>query len=499
MTNRYLFRSVFFTLSLFMLSACEKNKMKEALAEENLQLEYLGPQVERDLAQIKADGVLRAISIYNSTSYFLYRGQPMGFEYELLVQLAKHLDLELEMVVARNINELFDLLNSGKGDVIAFGLTVTEARKQIVSFTNHHYATHQSLVQRKPERWRQMPGYKLDQYLTTDVLDLIGDTIHVPYRSSYYERLKNLQGEIGGEIYLDTNVGKANTDDLIRMVVEGKIKYTAADHNIAAINQCYFPELDIDTPLSLSQRIAWAVRKNSPQLLAAMNGWVDKMRGEDLFYLLYNKYFKNEKSYQRRVNSDFYSRESGKISPFDSLIQQNAEKLNWDWRLLASQIYQESRFDVEASSWAGARGLMQLMPATARQLGLGDPYNPQENLAAGTRYLQMLNHSFEEIPDSVQRIKFVLAAYNCGLGHVRDAQRLAEAMGKNPMVWDGQVEIYLRKLALSKYHRHPVVRYGYVRGEEPYAYVRDIFLRYAHYRQLLPLDSSRFFAGVEPF
>lgn len=451
---------------------------------------YRGPQVERDLEAIKEDGVLRAIAIYNSTSYFLYRGEPMGFEYELLERLAKELDLELDIVVAKNVNELFDMLNSGKGDLIAYGLTITEPRQEIVDFTHFHYVTHQTLVQRRPEGWRRMPGYKIDRELVSDVIELIGDTVHVPRESSYYQRLVNLEQEMGGKIYLDTNVGESNTEDLILQVKEGKIDYTVADHNIASIHKTYYPDLDIETPISFSQRIAWAVRKNSPQLLEAVNQWIDDIKKRDVYYVLYNKYFKNKKRFRRQIASEFYSRRTGKISRFDSVIRKYADTLGWDWRLLASQVYQESRFNPRARSWAGAQGLLQIMPSTGKDLGLRNPYSPESNLEAGTRYLQQTWEKWDEIPDSVQRVKFTLASYNCGYGHLLDAQRLAKKYDKDPQVYDNNVEELLYKMGRRKYYKDPIVRYGFVRGEEPYQYVQDIFMRYQHYLSLLPAATS---------
>lgn len=473
-------------LALFLVfSGCEQEYTSGKIAE-NLHPRYREPQVYRDLLHIKEEGKLRAIAIYNSTEYFLYRGEPMGFEYELLEELAHHLNLELEMVVAKNVNELFDLLNKGEGDIIASGLTITEPRKEIVSFTDYHYVTHQALVQRKPDNWRRLPRYAIDKHLVSDVIELIGDTVHIPKHSSYYQRLQNLQQEIGGKIYIDTAVGEANTDDLIRKVVEGEIKYTVADYNIASINKTYYPILDIETPVSFSQRIAWAVRKNSPELLKAINEWVVKMRKKDLYYILYNKYFKNRKSYKRRIQSEFYSKTSGKISPYDSLFRQFSDSLRWDWRLFSSMVYQESRFDPAATSWVGAVGLMQMMPGTAEDHGVLNPVDPYQNLEGATQYLKHLCERFEEIPDSIQRTKFVLASYNCGLGHVLDARRLAKKYRKDPNIWDGNVEDFIRKMSSYKFYTDPVVRYGFVRGEEPYHYVRDIYLRYGHYRTLLP-------------
>ncbi len=480
---------IWFLISTLLAISCKENA-ESSDPELSATGDIRKPLVIRDLNEIKESGVLNAITIYNSTSYFLYRGEPMGFEYELLERLAEQLDLELNIIIADNIDELFNMLNRGEGDIIAFGLTITEERKKVVEFTKHHYVTHQVLVQRKPANWRKLPLHKIQKQLISDPLDLIGDTVHVRLNSSYYDRLVNLQDEIGGQIFIEPVPGNITTEEVIQMVVDDSIDYTISDYNIAAINKTYHPILDIETPISFSQRIAWAVRTNSPKLLDTVNDWISKAKRQDYYYVIYNKYFKNKKSYKRRILSDFYSKNSGKISPYDDLIRQNAEKLAWDWRLLASQIYQESKFDPGAESWAGALGLMQLMPGTANDLGLGNILDPSENLSAGTRYLQKLWENWEEIPDTIQRVKFVLASYNCGLGHVRDAQRLAEAFEEDPLVWDDNVEDYILKLSSREYFSRPEVKYGFIRGREPYLYVKEIFLRYDHYQKFIPQDVS---------
>lgn len=473
------------TILLLLLVSCS-NQDPKADPEHKSVGDIRKPLVKRDIAEIKEAGVLNAITIYNSTSYFLYRGEPMGFEYELLKRLADELEVELNMIIAEDIDELFNMLNRGEGDIIAFGLTVTEERKEVVAFTEHHYVTHQVLVQRKPANWRRLPIHKIQKELVSDPLDLIGDTVYVRQNSSYHDRLVNLQDEIGGKIYIEAVPGNLTTDELIQMVVDDSIDFTVADYNIAAINQTYYPILDIETPISFSQRIAWAVRKNSPELLGSINDWIESSKKQDFYYVLYNKYFKNKKSYKRRIRSDFYSKNSGKISPYDELIRSNAERLGWDWRLLASQVYQESRFDPGAESWAGAGGLMQLMPGTASDLKVQELSDPAENLRAATSYLLKLWDNWEGIPDTVQRIKFVMASYNCGLGHVRDAQRLAKAFDEDPLMWDNNVEDYILKLSSREFFSHPEVRYGFLRGREPYLYVKEIFLRYDHYQKFIP-------------
>jgi membrane-bound lytic murein transglycosylase F len=472
-----------FVLSLSFIS-CNQNDPIEIEATENVRVTE--PQVSRDLQDIVDDGVLKAIMVYSSTSYFLYRGQPMGYEYELLQRLAKHLDVELEVVLAKDIDELINMLNRGQGDILAHGMTVTQHRRKYVNFMDYLYLTRQVLVQRKPENWRQMKLHEIEKELISDPIELIGLPVYVRRNSAYYSRLTNLQQEIGGQIDVDTIEGECSTQKIIKMVVDGEIDYTVADNNIARLNASFYPILDVETPVSFSQRISWAVRKNSPELLDTLNFWVKQMKDDVDYYVIYNKYFKNTRSFSKRISSEFYSENGANISRFDSIVKLHANRIGWDWRLLSSLIYQESGFDPGEKSWAGAGGLMQLMPATARELGVSDISDPSQNLEGGTTYLKHLWERWAEIPDSVDRLKFTMASYNCGYSHVEDARRLAEKYDANPFIWDDNVEQYVLNLMYPEYYNDEVVRYGYVMGEEPVNYVRQILNRFEHYSRLIP-------------
>ncbi len=443
------------------------------------------PDVGIDLPEIKKRGKLIAITSYSSTSYFIYRGKPMGYEYELLEQLAEYLDLELEIKIARDMNQIIDMLLKGEGDLISYGLTVTRERQKRIKFTDFHTKTHQVLVQRKPANWRKLKRHEIEERLIRDPLELIGKTVHVRKETAYYERLQNLMDEIGGEIDIAVVPGEYETEDLIKMVADGEIDYTIADNNIAAINATYYDNIDVKTSVSFNQRIAWAVRNNSTELLEAINTWIGRMRKTTDYYVIYNKYFRNRKDFKRRIGSEYFSKSGGKISKYDDVIKNEAEKLDWDWRLLASMIYQESRFDPNARSWAGAVGLMQIMPITARQVGVQQYRKPAANIHAGVKYLEQLQEQFSVIPDSAERIKFVLAAFNVGPNHIEDARRLAEKYDDDPDIWTGHVENWILKKAQTKYYTDDVVKYGYCRGSEPYAYVRQILDRYEQYRMFI--------------
>jgi membrane-bound lytic murein transglycosylase F len=434
------------------------------------------------LEHIMKRGVLRVVTDFNSTSYFIYRGQPMGYQYEMLQELANHLGVKLEVTVNNNLEQKFKMLENDKVDLIAVNLTVTKERKERMDFTVPHIQTRQVLVQRKPADWKGLSQQKLDECLIRNQLNLAEKRICIPRNSSYVNRLQNLSEEIGDSI----NIVEMDEDDenLIEMVSKGQIDYTVCDEQIAQVNEGYYDNLDVATPVSFSQNLAWAVAKGATSLKETIDTWLNDFTASKKYAMIYRKYFKNKRS-AGMIDSDYYATISGKLSPYDALIKEYSEEIGWDWRLLASLIYQESRFNPQARSWAGAFGLMQLMPTTGQRFGVGPSSPPRMQIRAGIMYIQWLDERLIDIKDPVERQKFILAGYNIGLGHILDARALAAKNKKNPDVWDGNVADFLLSKSDPKYYTDPVVKYGYCRGIETYQYVADVMERYGHYKNLI--------------
>ena len=472
-------------LIIFFFISCTEDEVAKNIEEDSNTVYEL-----RSLEDIISSGKLRAITTYSGTTYFLYRGRTMGFDYELLQRFAEYLGVELEVVIAKDENNLIRMLNSGQGDIIAYGYTITEERKKKIKFSKELYLSHQVLVQRKPGNWRKMKLHNIKKELITSPVQLIGDTVSVKRNSSYAQRLKNISNEIGGKIFIDTIPGQMTTDEIFKQIANGKIKYSIVDQNIASIYASDYPVLEISTKMSFSQRIAWGLRKDSEQLQDTLNQWLDKTKKTVDYHVIYNKYFKNKRSFRKRVQSKFYSLNDGEISPYDDLIKKYAKDIGWDWRLIASIAFQESQFKPKNQSWAGAKGLMQIMPRTAESLNITDPTDPEQSLRGGTQYLQDMWNAHISISDSIQRIKFTLASYNAGLYHIKDAQRMAEHLGLNPKIWDNHVEMALLKLDKPEFYNKDFIKYGFVRAKQPYNYVRDIFYRYAEYKAFIPEKSS---------
>lgn len=443
-------------------------------------------RVDFDLEKIKKRGYLVALMDNSSTGLFVYRGKTMGYEYDLLKMFCEDQNLELRIKIVPSIAEAFDMLNIGQGDILAHNLTVTKDRKKEIGFTHYHSLQRQVLIQRKPDGWRDLKAHEIENALIRNPIELIGKEIVIRPYSSYHDRLRNLSDEIGGDILIIPSEKNTETEELIRRVSEGDIEYTVAEENIALVNATYYPNVDIKTPISFPTQIAWGVRKNAPLLLQELNEWILLMRRRVDYYVIYDKYFKSSKSALIRSKSKYSSISGGSISEYDTLLKVAAKEMDWDWLLLAAQVYKESKFDEGAESWAGAIGLMQVLPSTGLEHGVtkDELYVPERNVYAATQHLRWLKSQWKHMEDERARQKFILASYNVGLGHVQDAVRLTRKYGGNPDAWE-DVSEYLLKKASSQYYMDPVVVYGYCRGSEPVNYVRRILDSYNNYKEIL--------------
>jgi membrane-bound lytic murein transglycosylase F len=447
---------------------------------------WANKQIKEDyvLDSILSRKKLRAATDYGSVSYLIYRGETMGYQYELLKKFTQYLDVGLEMVIEKDLQKSIEMLHKDQIDVIAMGLTVTTERKNYVEFTDPILTTRQVLVQRLPENYRRIETRdELNSKLIRNQIDLADKTIYVKKGTIYTERLYALANEIGDTIIVIED--DKDVDELIAAVASGEIDYTIADRYIALVNARYYQNIDVKTPVSFPQKIAWAVDKGQSSLVDTINAWMEEFKSTLLSRLLYNKYFKNIRS-GRIARSEYSSFSGGKLSPYDKSIKKASKLIKWDWRLLASMIYQESEFKPNVKSWVGAYGLMQMMPSTFEKYDLDTTATPSQQIIAGVRYLKYLEKQLPpEVTDSAEQIKFTLAAYNSGIGHVLDARRLAEKYGRNPNKWSDNVDFFVLNLSDEFYYRDTVVYYGYLRGEETYKFVNDILERYEDYRNLI--------------
>lgn len=417
---------------------------------------------------------LRVATLYSPSSYFIYRETPMGYDYDLVQRLAEDKGMVIDLHVAPNLNAMVEMLDSGEIDLIAYEVPVTSEYRNHILPCGIESVTHQVLVQPKAK--------KADERIS-DVTQLVGREVYVEANSKYHQRLVNLNNELGGGIAIkpvdrDTLI----TEELIAMVSDGTIPLTVVDSDIAKINRTYYSDLDITLEISFPQRAAWGVSPSRKWLADSIDLWIHQEQPSKVQSELLKRYFELSKR-QPTFVVDF---SKGHMSQFDHLFKEYARTIGWDWRLLSSMGFTESRYDSAQVSWAGARGVMQIMPSTARAFGLGADKiaNNRENIAVAAKIISHLDVQFSKmVPDSEERKKFILAAYNSGSAHILDAIALARKLGYDTQKWYGSVENALMLKSKPEYFNDPVCKYGYFNGRQTYEYVHQVFATYEQARK----------------
>ena len=430
------------------------------------------------MQHLQERGKLVAVTNCELINYNTDSRTPSGFEYELLSNFCKANNLELEMVVNENLDSCFSLLDSCKVDIVAVGIGSNKEMKRRYLLSNPILRQRSVLVQRMPKDWKKMStANEVENQLLRSPLDLAGKTIYLPSGSHEVTLLNHLSDQIGDTIYV-IECDSMNSVELVQAVSEGVIDYTVVEEYVARMASIGLGGLDTKLMVSVEQPLGWAMHNHEgdSSLLTAINGWIDNFEQRNLNRIL-AKYVNKGNVFMSRKPA------TGALSEFDDIIKKTAKNIGWDWRLLASLIYQESRFRLDLESEKGAFGLMQLMPVVMERYEIDYDATPEEQLNAGGQLISYLDDCLEnKVTDSVERVKFVLAAYNSGLGHVYDAQRLAQKYGKYPDVWDNNVDYFILNKSKKQYYNDTCCHAGYLRGAETYRFVEEVLDRFYQYQ-----------------
>jgi membrane-bound lytic murein transglycosylase F len=412
------------------------------------------------LELIRERGSIIVITQNSGSTYYLYREQPAGFEYDLAAEFARYLNVDLEVVTPGWL-EMFAMLDHAEGDFIAAGVTVVPSRERRVDFSDPYLTIQQEVIVHH------------DNYNIKSVDDLSGRTVYVRAGTSYQEKLAVLLGEgVDMDLVLVPDV---TTDELIRRVADSEIDITVADSNIALLNRMYHPDIRIAFPLPEPQSLAWAVRKGNGELLEVMNEFFTRIRTDGTLDAIYNRYHEDANYLNRFDLKAFHRKVETELPRYRKMISKAADKHGFDWRLIAAMIYQESHFNPRARSYTGVRGLMQVTQMAAAEMGIDNRMDPQQSIDAGVGYLASLYERFDDIENEKDRLLFSLASYNIGYGHVRDAQKIVKEHGRPADSWSSLVET-LPFLEMPEFYHD--TRYGYARGTEPVRFVENIMAYY---------------------
>lgn len=449
-------------------------------------LSYSTPTDERipdpikhvDFSDILVRDTLNVILGYNSLNYFIYKGTPMGYQYEIVNKLAKDMGLKVNFTISNDLERAFQCVAFGSCDLIAMDLTIDENRFPGISFTDSLYSMSAVLIQQNSIN--NPKGY------ISNIKDLNGKDIYVSQKTYFIEQLHHIEDSLNIKMNI-IEIPDLGTEELSRMVAAGFIDYTVCDENLAIINSMYYSKLDFSLKLCKALPIGWAVSSNAHLWLDTLNLWLAEFTTSYTFRFLKIKYFNNP-LLAIGIEEDFHSLSGKKLSPFDKIIKKYAGNIDWDWRLLASLIYQESRFKDDFYSYAGAFGVMQLMPVTAAKFGVYQNSSIDEQVEGGSKLLHYLDTTFAPyVKNDFERKKVVVAAYNLGEAHFYDAFAIANKYNRDISTWEGVLEC-LKCKSKPEFFNDPVVRFGYCNPWYVEVFVKEIFERFEHYKNIFPTD-----------
>lgn len=433
-----------------------------------------------DLDAIKKRGVLRVVTRNSSTSYFMYRGRETGFSYHLAKLLADELGVRLQMVVPPTGRDLVPWVLAGRGDIVIGEMSTAAPRAARVRMTRPYMKSPFIAVVRAPgPDAAAAPAPAIPRAPA----DLAGRDVLASPSSGAMARLRALR-DSGVPMKLRAARETMEAEELLDGLLSGDGDVVVLQKRLFDVWALGHPGLTEAFALpGGDDEAAFAVRKGDTALWAAADDFLRRYYRGTVFNSLYNRYHKSARQAVAVQKDALRGDRDGRLSPWDAAFQTVARQEGIDWRLLVSQAYQESRFNPNAKSPFGAQGLMQMLPETAREVGVKNLLDPEDSIRGGARYLTRLMRHFDK-PDIAfkDRVRFGLAAYNVGLGHVLDARRLARAKGWDANRWFQNVERALRLLEKPAYHRK--ARFGYCRGSEPVKYVSEIQSRYDAYVKL---------------
>lgn len=436
------------------------------------------PTGRGDIEEIKEHGKLVAVTLESAISYYTYGNDESGFDYALAQNLADHLELPLKMLIAKSREELEGMLERGEADIAIYKLAPTKAIRQKFLVSDVQTMSRVVLVQAD------------DKNKVKNIMDLIDKTVHVQRNSRYSTQLRHIDNEIGGGINIKYLPDTLRIEEIVYMVSRGEIEYTLADDDIAELSKKYLKNIDVSVPISVDLPRAWIVRSTAPKLDSIINRWYDDIENSKYMERLTSRHLSRSKYFdslsgEEDLTFSYKDYDGGGISPYDSLFREASKITGWDWRLLASVAFHESRFNPDAVSYNGAMGIMQLMNRTGRNFGLTDStfFVPSENIKAGAKLLLSLEKKLMFIKDKNQRIKAVLAAYNTGYGHLLDAINLAKKYDGTALSWDENISKYLMLKSEEKYYRDEVVKLGYFRANHTIRFVNSVMITYDSFKQ----------------
>jgi len=414
------------------------------------------------LEKIQQKKQLNVIILNAPAIYYIGSDDHKGFEYELLKSFAKSINVELNLTVVHTKKEALELTRKGIADLTAASLSVNNERSKEFKFGPFYHSVNEQLICHNSL-------YKKG-IMPKSVEELVGLNIMVGKKSSYEETLNKIKSEVP-EFDFNTTT-EFSTDELLEKVWRKELDCTVANSHTFMITQRYYPELVRAMNLTKRKNLAWIVNKNDDgSLNDALFRWLNKFERSGKLAELNGFYFDFINIFDYYDTKVFYKRLKTVLPKYEKYFKKAGKQYQIPWAILAAQSYQESHWKPKATSFTGVRGMMMLTKTTAKLLKVKNRLNTKESIDGGAKYYAMMRKIFPKEVEGKNLWAFTLAAYNVGLGHIYDAQKLAVELNKNPYSWN-DLKTVLPLLSQKKYYRN--LKYGYARGSEPIRYVDAI-------------------------
>ncbi|MBU0720939.1 membrane-bound lytic murein transglycosylase MltF [bacterium] len=411
---------------------------------------------------------LNVVILNAPTTYYIGAEGAQGFEYDLLKSYADHLGVDLNITAANTVKEAVELSKNPSVHVTSASLAKTKQREKQFNFGPSYFEVQEQVICHR--------GMLGSGQFPRDIEDLAGLRITVGEETSYSDTIKALQKD-GFDINASFS-SEFSTEELLEKVALHEIDCTIADSNIYALNLRYFTEIALAFTISDREQLAWVLAENSKELESSMFSWLNGFNQSGAMAQLKDHYYSYVMYFDYYDTKMFYKRVKARLPKYEKYFMEAGSRFDIPWKLLASISYQESHWNPKAKSFTGVKGLMMLTRTTAKMLKVKNRLDPKESIVGGTRHLkQMLKFVSKDVKGE-NRLKFALAAYNVGMGHIHDAQILARRMGLNPNIWSDLKKV-LPLLSQKKYYK--TLKHGYARGSEPVRYVESIY----DYRDIL--------------
>lgn len=414
-------------------------------------------EIERD------ENAITFVTLNSPNTFYINSDkQNAGLEYDLAKEFARftETDKEVRFVVAESIEEVIATIISGKADIAASDLTLTDSRNELINFSVPYQDIQQQVVYNKKETRRPAKS----------VGGLVNKQTVVPTASSFVERLSKYKNKLPELNWTARN--NIDSEGLLEEVAAGKIQYTVADSHLVSVLQNYFPDLRVAFPLGKPEKIAWGFSKEGdPALLLSANAFFTHIRNNGTLRNIVDRYHGNSKRLKPIDINTFMARSETRLPKYKALFKQAQETTDLDWRLIAALSYQESHWDTFSTSPTNVRGLMMLTEITSVRMGIQNRLDPKQSVPAGAKYLKLMIKKFPERIPEPDRTFLALAAYNAGFAHVEDARILAQRLGLNPDSW---VDVKKAMVKLKNPKHYAKAKYGYCRCGQAVIYVESI-------------------------